>query len=66
MTEIATFEMTITCPVCGGRHRVTVPKNQCVLAFDCPGCGAALRREAGSCCVFCSYKAPGAEARATV
>ncbi|MEO1274178.1 MAG: GDCCVxC domain-containing (seleno)protein [Pseudomonadota bacterium] len=65
MTEIATFEMTITCPVCGERQQVTVPKNQCVLAFDCQACGAELRREAGSCCVYCSHKAPAPEARAT-
>ncbi|MEO1533836.1 MAG: GDCCVxC domain-containing (seleno)protein, partial [Pseudomonadota bacterium] len=50
--------MTITCPVCGERQQVTVPKNQCVLAFDCQACGAELRREAGSCCVYCSHKAP--------
>ena len=49
------LEVTLTCPVCGGQSRETMPTNYCVYFYDCPKCGAALKPKAGECCVFCSY-----------
>ncbi|MGF1553393.1 MAG: GDCCVxC domain-containing (seleno)protein [Paracoccaceae bacterium] len=51
------FASTITCPACGHRHAVTVPTDRCELAHDCPACGVELRREPGSCCVYCAHGA---------
>ncbi len=46
---------SLTCPHCGHREREGMPRNACVVVYDCPGCGARLRPKAGDCCVFCSY-----------
>ncbi|MCZ6863810.1 MAG: GDCCVxC domain-containing (seleno)protein, partial [Alphaproteobacteria bacterium] len=27
----------------------------CIYFYDCKGCGALLKPNAGDCCVFCSY-----------
>ena len=41
----------------GGQHAVeeSMPENACVVVFNCPACGVALRPQSGDCCVFCSY-----------
>tara|TARA_R110000787_G_scaffold1497_10_gene6331 strand:- start:5371 stop:5646 length:276 start_codon:yes stop_codon:yes gene_type:complete len=45
----------ITCPRCGHREREEMPVDACQWFYDCKGCGALLKPEAGDCCVFCSY-----------
>ncbi|MEL6197296.1 MAG: GDCCVxC domain-containing (seleno)protein [Pseudomonadota bacterium] len=56
MTATAsTFRSTIRCPACGHRHEVDVPTDRCVLMHNCPACGVELRRQPGSCCVYCAY-----------
>lgn len=49
------MRLTMRCPRCGHVSDVEVPRTQCVLVHDCPGCGAELRRKPGSCCVYCSH-----------
>jgi hypothetical protein len=49
------LESTITCPSCGTAKAETMPTDACQFFYDCTGCGALLRPEAGDCCVFCSY-----------
>ncbi len=46
---------TIACPLCGHRETETMPTDACQYFYDCKGCGAVLRPEAGHCCVFCSF-----------
>jgi hypothetical protein len=46
---------TITCPHCGHAEAATMPTDACQILYDCRGCGALLRPQAGHCCVFCSY-----------
>jgi hypothetical protein len=52
-----TIEMqsTITCPQCGRSKRETMPTDACQFFYECDGCGAMLRPNAGDCCVFCSF-----------
>jgi hypothetical protein len=49
------FVCELTCPACGGRTVETMPDNACIYFYDCPGCGVTLKRNAGDCCVFCSF-----------
>jgi hypothetical protein len=32
-----------------------MPTDACQYFYDCKGCGAVLKPNAGDCCVFCSY-----------
>ena len=32
-----------------------MPTDACQHLYDCKGCGAVLKPNAGDCCVFCSY-----------
>jgi len=54
MKEIV-FESTLQCPECGFLSTETMPTDQCLWYWECPGCGVLLRPKAGDCCVFCSY-----------
>jgi hypothetical protein len=45
----------VTCPQCGHRATETMPTDACRYFYDCVGCGAVLKPEAGDCCVFCSF-----------
>ncbi len=45
----------LECPTCGHRAQERMPYDYCLVAYDCPGCGAGLKPKAGDCCVFCSY-----------
>lgn len=45
----------IACPACGHRKVERMPTDSCLVFYDCDGCGAVLRPQAGDCCVFCSY-----------
>jgi copper chaperone CopZ len=45
----------LTCPNCGHISRETMPTDACIYFYECAGCRALLRPEAGDCCVFCSY-----------
>lgn len=45
----------LTCPFCQLRTQEPMPINACLRVFDCPGCRATLRPNAGDCCVFCSF-----------
>ncbi|WP_240699152.1 MULTISPECIES: GDCCVxC domain-containing (seleno)protein [unclassified Sphingomonas] len=46
---------TITCPKCGHVETETMPTNACQFFYDCKGCAAVLRPNAGDCCVYCSF-----------
>ena len=46
---------TLTCPECGHVSRDEMPTDACQFFYDCKGCGAVLRPEAGECCVYCSF-----------
>jgi hypothetical protein len=54
MTGITEYS-EITCPECGHRERERMPENACQYFYDCRGCGAVLKPNAGDCCVFCSF-----------
>jgi len=32
-----------------------MPTDACQFFYECTGCGALLRPNAGDCCVFCSF-----------
>ncbi|MGJ0505787.1 MAG: GDCCVxC domain-containing (seleno)protein [Methylocystis sp.] len=49
------FAATLTCPHCGHAEALAMPRDACVIAYDCPRCGARLAPKPGDCCVFCSY-----------
>ncbi|MFA0813451.1 GDCCVxC domain-containing (seleno)protein [Microbulbifer epialgicus] len=46
---------TITCPMCGYRHKETMPINACQWFYECKKCSELLSPRKGDCCVFCSY-----------
>jgi hypothetical protein len=46
---------TITCPACGHQAVETMPMESCRYFYECKGCGALLKPNAGDCCVFCSF-----------
>jgi hypothetical protein len=46
---------TITCPKCEDRAVLVMPTTYCQCMYECAGCGAAIGRKPGYCCVFCSY-----------
>jgi hypothetical protein len=52
---MTTLSSTITCPLCGHSKTETMPEDACQYFYDCEGCLAVLKPEAGDCCVFCSY-----------
>ncbi len=54
MSEIALTTM-LTCPQCGHKEEIAMPRDACQWYFDCNGCGKVLRPKRGDCCVFCSY-----------
>jgi len=57
-TVMETVTSTVLkCPECDGKTQVEMPEDRCMIFFECPHCGAALRPEEGDCCVFCSYAA---------
>jgi hypothetical protein len=49
------YQSTITCPFCGSQHTETMPKDSCVIYYECPSCHEVLRPKQGDCCVFCSF-----------
>jgi hypothetical protein len=49
------LQSTITCPNCKHAQLETMPADQCVFFYECPGCRSLLRPLPGDCCVFCSY-----------
>lgn len=53
--ENVILQSTITCPSCGHEATETMPTDACQFYYDCKGCGALLRPNAGDCCVFCSF-----------
>lgn len=55
MNQAIVLESLLTCPACGREELETMPTNACQYFYECKGCGALLRPEAGDCCVFCSY-----------
>lgn len=46
---------TLTCPQCGHQSTDTMPTDACQFFYDCKGCAAVLRPNAGDCCVYCSF-----------
>ena len=48
-----TLETTLVCPACGHNAPETMPTDACQYFYECGGCGALLRPEAGDCCVYC-------------
>ena len=63
-----TRECVITCPHCRTAKAELMPNDACLFFYECSGCGALLKKKAGTCCVFCSYGSvpcpPVQEARA--
>lgn len=53
--ENVVLQSTIICPSCGHEATETMPTDACQFYYDCKGCGALLRPNAGDCCVFCSF-----------
>ena len=41
----------VTCPRCGYVSIESMPTDACIYFYDCAGCGAVLRPQAGDCCV---------------
>jgi hypothetical protein len=54
MTAVV-LKSTLTCPHCDRERAETMPTDSCLFFWQCPGCGARLKPNAGDCCVFCSY-----------
>ena len=52
---MADLIVTITCPSCARRSTETMPTDQCVIFYECGGCGSILKPKSGDCCVYCSY-----------
>ena len=50
-----TLRSLLTCPKCGFRKEETMPTDACMFFYECEGCHALLRPNAGHCCVFCSF-----------
>lgn len=51
----AVLTSTLTCPKCGHVETETMPTDACQFFYDCKGCSAVLRPNAGDCCVYCSF-----------
>lgn len=49
------LESVLTCPQCGFAREEPMPTDACQFYYECTGCGAVLRPNAGDCCVFCSF-----------
>ena len=49
------LQSTLTCPHCGFRKEETMPTDACQYFYECEGCKALLKPNAGDCCVFCSF-----------
>jgi hypothetical protein len=49
------LESVLTCPLCGFARQETMPTDACQFFYECTGCNAVLRPNAGDCCVFCSF-----------
>ncbi len=59
-------ESVLTCPECSFASAETMPTDACQFFYECKGCGAVLKPNAGDCCVFCSFgsvKCPPIQAR---
>lgn len=48
-------ESLMRCPHCQAAQVEAMPMERCVILWDCPTCGQAVRPKLGDCCVFCSY-----------
>jgi len=48
---------TLTCPnpACHHQQRAMMPTMYCQLTYMCEACQTTHTRQAGDCCVFCSY-----------
>jgi len=44
----------ITCPKCGHKQKMGIPKQICIAFYKCEGCNKIIKAEK-SCCVFCDY-----------
>lgn len=49
------LDSILTCPQCGFAKKDTMPIDACQFFYECEGCKALLRPQAGDCCVYCSY-----------
>jgi hypothetical protein len=50
-----TLRSEISCPDCGFRSTEEMPRDACVVFYECKGCRKVLRPLKGDCCVFCSF-----------
>ncbi len=60
------LESVLTCPRCGFAKAETMPTDACQFFYQCTGCGAVPKPNAGDCCVFCSFgsvKCPSIQAQ---
>jgi hypothetical protein len=49
------LQSRLTCPLCGHAKLESMPPDACQFFYQCEGCSALLRPNAGDCCVFCSF-----------
>ncbi len=45
----------LTCPQCGHKQEMKIPKDKCLPFYECHGCGKIISAKRGSCCVICDY-----------
>lgn len=45
---------TLTCPICGYKQKMEIPRDMCIQAYKCNGCGNLIYRKE-KCCIFCDY-----------
>jgi hypothetical protein len=51
----SSLQSVLRCPKCGFSKVETMPTDACQFFYQCTGCAALLRPNAGDCCVFCSF-----------
>lgn len=53
----ASLLATLTCPnpACHHQQQVMMPTTYCQLTYTCEACQTTHSRQAGDCCIFCSY-----------
>ena len=54
MQEVV-LQSIISCPLCRHAKEETMPTDACQWFYECEGCRALLRPNAGDCCVYCSF-----------
>lgn len=45
----------LTCPECGHKQSVEIPRDKCLPFYICNNCGEMIAAKGDSCCVICDY-----------